>query len=120
VGAYVRADVPTCDPGDRLQDVRERLGGGWETCLVVNGERVVLGQLGRRALAREDDVSAEEAMRSGPSTVRPSARLAAIVERMSKQNLTSLIVTTSDGRLVGLLERGRAEEALAQRGSRNG
>jgi CBS domain-containing protein len=37
-----------------------------------------------------------------------------VVERMQRQNLTSLPVTTLDGRLVGLLTRGDAEAALRQ------
>jgi CBS domain-containing protein len=45
--------------------------------------------------------------------VRPSARLEAMVERMREQNLSNLPVTTSDGRLVGLLLREDAERALA-------
>ena len=46
--------------------------------------------------------SVEAAMTPGPSTIRPSARVEAMVERMGKQNLSSLPVTTSDGRLVGM------------------
>jgi CBS domain-containing protein len=61
-------------------------------------------------------VSAEEAMTLGPSTVRPSARLKAMVERMRRQNLTNLPVTTSDGRLVGVLTLRDAEEALRRLG----
>lgn len=51
-------------------------------------------------------------MTLGPSTIRPSARLDAMVERMRRQNLNNLPVTTSDGRLVGLLTLRDAEEAL--------
>ena len=51
-------------------------------------------------------------MTPGPSTIRPSARLRDVVERMRRQNLTSLPVTTPDGRLVGLLTRRDAEAAL--------
>jgi CBS domain-containing protein len=51
-------------------------------------------------------------MTLGPSTVRPSARLEAMVERMQRQNLTSLPVTRSDGRLLGLLTLRDAEAAL--------
>jgi Mg/Co/Ni transporter MgtE len=110
-GAHVRRDVPTCGLADRLQDVRARLGA-WETCFVVDEDSVVLGGLGRSALRREDDVSAEEAMSDGPSTIRPSARLERVVERMRAQDLTGLPVTTSDGRLVGLLLRADADAAL--------
>jgi len=74
---------------------------------------VGLGRIGRRAIRGREDVTAEEAMTPGPSTIRPSARLREIVERMQRQNLTNLPVTTSDGQLVGLLTRRDAEQALA-------
>ena len=116
-GAHIRTDVPTCRPGDRLQAVCEQLdASGWDTCFVVDERRVVLGRIGRRAIRGREDVSAEQAMTLGPSTIRPSARLEAMVDRMQRQKLTNLPVTTSDGRLVGLLTRREAEAALRQLG----
>jgi CBS domain-containing protein len=113
-GAHVRTDVPTCRPHDRLREVCERLDeSGWDTCFVVDERRVVLGRLGRRATRGREDVTAEQAMTLGPSTIRPSARLGDVVERMQRQKLTNLPVTTSDGQLVGLLLREDAERALA-------
>src|SRR3990172_2943993 len=57
-GELARADAPTCLLGERLQAIRARIEATeWDTCLVVDAEGVVLGRLGRRALAREDDVS---------------------------------------------------------------
>ena len=85
---------------------------GWDTCIVVNASGVVLGRLGRKALASEEDVTVEAAMTAGPSTVRPSITLADIVERMQSQKLTSALVTRSDGTLVGLLRRTDAEASL--------
>ena len=112
-GDCVRADVPTCRLHSRLQDIRRSVyAAGWDTCIVVNASGVVLGRLGRKALASEQDVSAEAAMTPGPSTVRPSITLAAIVERMQTQNLTGALVTRSDGTLFGLLRRADAEAAL--------
>ena len=105
----MRTDVPTCRLDDRLQDVCELLEeSNWDTCFVVDGRGVVLGRLGRRALRERPNLAAEEVMTPGPSTVRPSARLQAMVERMHRQKLTNLPVTTSDGRLVGLLTLGDA------------
>ena len=113
-GAHVRTDVPTCRPHDRPREVCESLDErGWDTCFVVDERRVVLGRLGRRAIRGREDVPAEQAMTLGPSTIRPSARLRDVVERMERQKLTNLPVTTSDGRLVGLLLRKDAERALA-------
>jgi CBS domain-containing protein len=114
-GAHLRTDVPTCRLGDRLHDVCERLDkSGWDTCFVVDDRGVVLGRLGRRVVRERPNVAAEEAMTLGPSTVRPGARLRAMVERMQREKLTSLPVTTSDGKLAGLLMLRDAEEALRQ------
>jgi CBS domain-containing protein len=117
-GEHVLADVPTCGLEERLQDVRRTVGAaGWDTCIVVNEQRVVLGRLGRKALASDEDVAVEAAMTPGPSTMRPSITLAAIVERMQRRELTSALVTRSDGTLVGLLRRADAEAALHAAGS---
>ncbi len=85
---------------------------GWDTCFVVDERRVVLGRLGRAALTRDQDVSIEEAMTLGPSTVRPSLELEQALERMRAQQLTSLPVTRSDGVLVGVIRREDVELAL--------
>lgn len=78
---------------------------GWDTCLVVNDRRIVLGRLGRAALASGSDASVQDVMTAGPSTVRPSLDLSAAVERMRTQNLTDLPVTRPDGALLGILRR---------------
>jgi len=98
-----------------LQIVRQRVhGAGWETCFVIDDERVVLGRLGRAALSREDDVPVEQVMSEGPSTIRPSGRLDVLAERMRVQRLSNLPVTTLEGKLVGLLFRRDADAAVEQ------
>ena len=112
-GDYARGDVPTCALEERMHDVRRRTrAAGWDTCIVVDESAVVLGRVGRKALSSDDDVAVEQAMTPGPSTVRPSITLAAIVERLQTQRLTSALVTRSDGTLVGVLRRADAEAAL--------
>jgi len=119
-GAHVRTDVPNCRLEDGLQEVCERLDeSGWDTCFVLDERGVVLGRIGRRAIRGREDVPAETAMTPGPSTIRPSARLRDVVERMQRQNLTSLPVTTSDGTFVGLLTRGDAKGRSANSRSEN-
>jgi CBS domain-containing protein len=114
-GAHVRTDVQVCRLDDRLPDVCDRLDDShWDTCFVLDERGVVLGRLGRRAIHGREDVSVEEAMTLGPSTIRPSARLSDMVEWMRSRNLTNLPVTTSDGRFVGLLTRQDAEGALRE------
>ncbi|HEX9380880.1 MAG TPA: CBS domain-containing protein [Gaiellaceae bacterium] len=112
-GDLARRDVPTCGLDEDLGAVRERVrAAGWDTCIVVNDRNVVLGRLGRRAIRGDDDVTVEDAMREGPSTVRPSIGVQALVDRMRENDLTSYPVTTSDGRLVGLVLLEDAERRL--------
>jgi predicted transcriptional regulator len=96
---------------DDLAEVQRRVKQArWETCFVVNEERVVLGRLERCALDEEGG-TVEELMTEGPSTVRPSIGIDALLERMEAVNLASFAVTTPDGRLVGLVLREDAERA---------
>ena len=48
-------------------------------------------------------------MTSGSSTVRPSIGVEDLLERMRQRKLTSYLVTTPDGRLVGLVRRSELE-----------
>ena len=109
-GDVAHKEVPTCALADRLADVREPVrAAGWDTCIVVNQQQVVLGRLGRKALAADADESVEEAMTAGPRTVRPSIGTEALLERIRARSLTSILVTTPDGRLVGLVLRAELE-----------
>jgi CBS domain-containing protein len=109
-GDVAHREVPICGLADPLADVQKRVqAAGWDTCIVVNEQRVVLGRLGRKALGSDADASVEEAMTPGPSTVRPSIGVDDLLERMRERNLTSSLVTTPDGRLVGLVRRSEVE-----------
>jgi CBS domain-containing protein len=99
-------DTPTCSLQDDLPLVRARVrASGWDQCIVVNDQRIVLGRLGRKALAADDRRTVEEAMSAGPSTVRPDTPLAELEQRLERKNLRSALVTTNEGRLVGLIRR---------------
>ena len=112
-GEAARRDVPICLLADDLTEVRRRVRTSeWDMCIVVNEHSVVLGRLGREAIASDEQQSVEEAMTEGPSTVRPSIGLDALVRRIQEKNLTSWLVTTPDGRLVGLVLLAEAEELL--------
>jgi len=103
--SIARADPPTCRLDERVAEVAARLPDDWDVCVVTNDENVVLGMLGRRALRSHENARVEEAMTTGPSTIRPNTRLDAIAKRMRDQNLTRVLVTRSDGVLVGVLRR---------------
>lgn len=76
---------------------------GWDACVVVNDERVVLGLLRSGELAKADGGPVHAAMRPGPSTFRPHVPIAEMAHYMIEHELESSPITTSDGRLVGLL-----------------
>jgi CBS domain-containing protein len=108
-GDVARADVPTCRMDELLGDVRERVrGAGWNACVVLNEERVVLGLLRAKELEGDGGARIEAAMRPGPSTFRPFVAIVEMAEFMIEHDLENAPVTTADGRLVGLLSRADA------------
>jgi len=107
-----RRDVPTCGLDERIGEVRARVeAAGWDACVVVNAQRVVLGLLRREQLARGPDERVEDVMRPGPSTYRPNVPIAEMAHIMTEHDLPNSPITTSDGRLVGLLVREDAVRA---------
>ena len=112
VGALARPDVPTCGLDEPVSVVAERVrGAGWDTCIAVNDERVVLGRLFASELSRDGSQAVEEVMRSGPSTFRPNVVAEEMARFMDERGVSTALVTTSEGRLVGLLRRSDAKEA---------
>ncbi len=112
-GDLAQREVPTCGLAERVGDVHERVrAAGRDACVVVNAERIVLGVLRGKAWEHDPRTAAEQAMRSGPSTFRPNVPLEEIVGYLREHEMASAWITTSDGRLVGLMPREAAERAL--------
>jgi Mg/Co/Ni transporter MgtE len=106
-----RKDAPTCRPDEPIGEVRERVrAAGWDACVVVNDERVVLGLLREAELQEGQDEPVERVMRPGPSTFRPHVSIQEMAHYMVDHDLPTSPVTSSDGRLIGIL---RVEDALA-------
>lgn len=102
----VRRDVPTCSLGERLGDIRGRAdAAGWDACVVVSGDRVVLGLLRAAQLRADPGLLVDQVMRPGPSTYRPSVSVAEMRRIMIDRGMESSPVTTSDGKLVGLVRK---------------
>ena len=105
-GEVARDDVPTCGLDERLGEVQGRVrAAGWDACVVVNQERVVLGLLRAKELEGDPASRIEAAMRPGPSTFRPHVPIAEMAHHMVDHDVENAPITTSDGRLVGLLLR---------------
>ena len=99
----METDVPTCGLDSPIADVMRTLDehAGWEQCIVVNQDGIVLGVVPRAepGAAR----SACEAMRHGPTTMRPDVELDETLVRMRKRSVKERIVTDPTGRLLGVL-----------------
>jgi len=105
--------IATCGLADSLGTVRERLArAGKEVCIVVDDKGVVLGRLAGDALSGDPGRSVEIAMHPGPSTFRPHVSLQEMLDYMKRHEMENALITTSDGRLVGLLNRRDVEEAV--------
>ena len=103
-----REDVPTCRIDEEVGPVRARVReAGWDACVVVNAERVVFGLLRERELSGgdDDDRPVEQVMRPGPSTFRPNVAIEEMAAFMTEHDLVSSPITSSDGRLIGLLRK---------------
>ncbi len=114
-GSVVRTDVPTCRLTDLVADAREHVeASDYKECVVTNDEGVVLGRLAERDLLTDPEGLVEQVMESGPTTTRPDDPLEAITERLRGRGVDNILVTTPDGRLVGILYLEDAERALAE------
>lgn len=104
VGSVTRRDVPVVRVGATTRTARESLDRyGFGPVVVVNAEQVVMGVLHRADLERlAADAAVDAALRFGVSTVRPSEPVAELVHRMQHADITRIVVTRSDGTLVGL------------------
>ena len=109
-----RDGLPTCSLGERISEVSARTErAGWDVCVVVNPQRIVLGILRSKALQGDGTATAEQVMTPGPSTVRPNVGAQETLERLHKSDLHTALVTTSDGELIGMAYREDIEATLA-------
>lgn len=114
-GDIVRRDVPTCNLTDRVGEVHRRSQAvGWNLCLVVNESNIVLGRLRREAWNVDPDTPVEAVMENGPTTFRPDNFLEPLIKRMREKKVGNVIITNSDGVLIGLLYRKDGEELLSR------
>jgi len=118
VGDICRRDVPTCAPCATVGEARALAdAAGWDRCVVVSEDRVVLGLLSGPRLGADARLRADLAMEPGPSTFRVSLPVAEMADYMRRNNVQNVLVTTGDGVLAGALDRRSVEEAADGRAS---
>ena len=112
-GDVARHDDVICSLTDALDDaVKKTRETGNDACIVTTDGGVVLGRVRSKALEGDPGALVEEIMEAGPTTVRTNEPIEPLYERMVSRNVESMLVTTSDGRLVGSLYRADVERLL--------
>lgn len=115
-GDLARKDTPTCTMDEKLAAVRDRIAKqGGDAAVVVNEQRVVLGLLRAKELQKDGELTIEQAMRPGPSTFRPYVPAKEMADFMTGHKIECSPITTSDGRLVGLLYQADAVRAAGEK-----
>jgi Mg/Co/Ni transporter MgtE len=110
-GQVLTAVTATCSPEASAGDIREVLRSE-PFCVVVNEHGIVLGRVRPKDLPAEDDACVADFMQLGPSTVQRREELSGLVERMRDKGVTTILVTTPKGELLGYLRRADAERLL--------
>jgi CBS-domain-containing membrane protein len=95
----------TCGPREPVGEVVARLRrDGHEVCVVVNELGVVQGRLRLEHLDDAGTRAADDVMEPGPATVRADADPIETFERMRQRGTSTLIVSTPDGVLLGVIQ----------------
>lgn len=73
---------------------------------------MVLGRVRKSAIAGAGQhETLEEIMEPGPSTIRPNMAAKDVTQQMREDDLRTMLVTTPEGRLLGVLRREDVEAA---------
>ena len=95
--------VATCAPTDAIETIRSQVEASGSV-LVVNEQRILLGRVGPHQLHdAAAEATAESVMQPGPTTVRLFEPLEPLRERMAKGKVSEVVVTTSEGELIGVV-----------------
>ena len=112
----LRRDVVTALPDELVGVVAARVAGSpYGFALVVANDGTLLGRLRKAMLDADPAARAEQVMEAGPSTIRPDRPLAELAERLRRRDLRTAVVTTPDGKLLGVVLRADMEARLAGR-----
>src|SRR4051794_12461494 len=115
-GDLLDDERPTCPPAPDLAPAPAAIEGAhYGFCLVVTDDDVVLGRVRQSALEQAAaGATAERLMEPGPSTVRADTPARELLDRLASRELKTAIVTTPEGRLLGVFSRASAERRLRE------
>ncbi|HZB39698.1 MAG TPA: CBS domain-containing protein [Ilumatobacter sp.] len=96
-------DAPMCHVDATLEHAIDSLESrdGWHHCVVVNDAGVVMGLVPFDAGGLSRPLA--DAMRAGPTTIRPDVLLDEAFNGLRASKVTERVVTDPTGRLLGVL-----------------
>ena len=105
-GRVMRDDAPVCRPTDRISDVRELIERSpYPFALVTSDDRTLVGRAPSSALPGASDRPVWEVAEPGPKTFRPHEAAEKVAGVLAQKGLRWAIVTTPEGRLLGVASR---------------
>lgn len=107
----IQKNVPTCGLRERMGDVKRRRQPNDELCAVVNDKNIVLGVIQGDAWNANPAARVIDVMDSGPLTIRPHIDAKEARDILRDYEATSVLVTTSDGELLGTIRLAQREKA---------
>lgn len=105
IGGLIRNDVATCRLDDRMGDMRGKVEQSPYGFGLVVSDGILLGRLRKNILEGDPSRTAEQVMEPGPSTVRPDASIPKIREQMQRNDLKTVVASTPEGKLLGIVRR---------------
>lgn len=111
VGALARRDVITTSLGAPVGELADQVRDSpYGFGLVLAEDGTLLGRV-RASKLRDASPSAvaEELLEPGPSTMRPDLTPQEVADRLDKRGFKTAIITTPEGKLIGLVQRNDLE-----------
>lgn len=107
---FMHDGVVTCGLDESVGEVKEKISSSpFGFAVATTPAGVVLGRVRGSVLDCDPALRIEEVMEPGPSTVRPDRPVDQLIERLARQELRFAIVTTPEGRLLGVVRRDEVE-----------
>ncbi len=115
-GSVVRDDVARTTAGDPVSTALKAVEASPYPFALVTGEQgMLLGRVRASVLRKQDGgLPVGEFMELGPSTVRPHRAAGELAEVLADRDLRWAIVTTPEGRLLGVASREDLERATGE------
>jgi predicted transcriptional regulator len=102
--------TPTCRLNEPIGAIKRRAQKeGFALCPVVNELGIVLGAVSEDEWGADPATPAERVMEPGPVTLRPNVSVQNAAEYLGRIERNTILVTSSDGKLMGVFETQRPD-----------